>query len=336
MGEFKKDDFFKIDPEPHLMGNLDHYNHFPGVQMWWRAAPNVKRALLLGLKPETFKVLEPHELEKSTDPATLINAMDKYGVDIACLLPESMMDTTGYTNRWCSNGEMAEIVETNPDRFMYQPNISPIKHKGVNNTIWELEYWVKEKGAKIFKFYPPEDTYINDSDLWPFYRKAEELGIVLDIHTGFSWVPPGKSKYAVPLLLDDVARDFPELKIVAFHMGYPHCDDLNMVAMGHPNIYPSLSLLIPWAMTAPRKFAKIIGEALRFVGPDRIVWGTDYAGFSVQVYAAVNGFREFQIPEDMQESYGYPAITDEDRKKIFGENLGRLLGIDTTKRRINK
>ena len=70
MGEFKKDDFFKIDPEPHLMGNLDHYNHFPGVQMWWRAAPNVKRALLLGLKPETFQVLEPHEMEKSTDPAT--------------------------------------------------------------------------------------------------------------------------------------------------------------------------------------------------------------------------------------------------------------------------
>ena len=118
-------------------------------------------------------------------------------------------------------------------------------------------------------------------------------------------------------------------------MGYPHCDDLNMVAMGHPNIYPCLSLLIPWAMTAPRKFAKIIGEALRFVGPDRIIWGTDYAGFSVQVYAAVTGFRDFQIPEDMQEAYGYPAITDEDRKKIFGENLGRMLGIDTTKRRIS-
>ncbi len=336
MSNFDKDDYFKIDPEPHLMGNLDHLNHFPGVQMWWRAAPNVKRALLQGLKPETFKVLEPHELEKSTDPRTLIDAMDKYGVDIACLLPESMMDTTGYSSRWCSNGEMAEIVESNPDRFMYQPNISPIKYKGVPNTIWEMEYWVKEKGARIFKFYPPEDTYINDPDLWPFYRKAEELGIVLDIHTGFSWVPPGKSKYALPILLDDVARDFPALKIVAFHMGYPHCDDLNMVAMGHPNIYPCLSLLIPWAMTAPRKFARIIGEALRFVGPDRIIWGTDYAGFSVQVYTAVEGFRDFQIPEDMQEAYGYPAITDEDRKKIFGENLAKLLGIDTTKRRINQ
>ncbi|GLI33081.1 hypothetical protein DAMNIGENAA_05140 [Desulforhabdus amnigena] len=277
--------------------------------------------------------IEPWEMEKSADPAKLIEAMDKYGVDVACLLPESMMDTTGYTSRWCTNGEMAKIVETHPDRFMYQPNLSPIKHKGLKNTIWELEYWVKEKGARIFKYYPPEDTYINDEELWPFYAKAEELGIVLDIHTGFSWVPPGKSKYALPIYLDDVARDFPELKINAFHMGYPYCDDLNMVAMGHPNVHLCLSLLVPWALGAPRKFATIIGEALRWVGPDRIIWGTDYAGFGVQIRCAVMGLQTFQIPEDMQRDYGYPAITDEDRAKMFGSNLGRLLGIDTSRRR---
>jgi predicted TIM-barrel fold metal-dependent hydrolase len=260
--------------------------------------------------------------------------MDKYGVDVACLLPESMMDTTGYTTRWCTNGEMAKVVESNPDRFMYQPNLSPVKFKGVKNTIWELEYWVKEKGAKIFKFYPPEDTFINDEELWPFYAKAEELGIVLDIHTGFSWVPPGKSKYSLPIFLDDVARDFPELKLNAFHMGYPYCDDLNMVAMGHPNVYLCLSLLLPWALSTPRKFAKIIGEALRWVGPDKIIWGTDYAGIGAQIRCAVMGMRDFQIPEDMRKDYGYPAITDEDRAKIFGGNLGRLLGFDTSRRRV--
>ena len=227
---------------------------------------------------------------------------------------------------------MAAVVESHPDRFLYPPNISPIKHKGIQNTIWELEYWVKEKGAKIFKFYPPEDTYINDPDLWPFYKKAEELDIVLDIHTGFCWVPPGKSKYALPILLDDVARDFPGLKINAFHMGYPYCDDLNMIAMGHPNVYVCLSLLIPWAASAPRKFARIIGEALRWVGPDKIIWGTDYAGFAAQVRAAVVGLREFQIPEDMRTGYGYPEITDEDRRKIFGLNLARLLGIEPVRR----
>jgi predicted TIM-barrel fold metal-dependent hydrolase len=333
--EFELDDYFKIDPEPHLIGDMEPINHFPGVQMWWKAIDAIRRPLILGSPPDLFELLEPEELTKDEDPEALLGYMDKYGVDIACLLPESMMDTTGYTSRWMSNGDMAKVVESHPDRFMYQPNISPIKFKGVKNTIWELEYWVKERGAKIFKFYPPEDTYMNDTDLWPFYAKAEELDIVLDIHTGFSYVPPGKSKYALPIQLDDVARDFPELKINAFHMGYPYCDDLNMIAMGHPNVYVCLSLLVPWALSAPRKFAKIFGEAMRFVGPDKIIWGTDYAGFGAQIAGAVQGLRDFQFPEDMQRDYGYPAVTEEDRAKIFGENLGGLLGIDTSKRRVN-
>lgn len=334
MTGFTRDDYFKIDPECHMVGDMEPLNHFPGVDMWWKAIASIGRPLSLGVHPKYYEGVEQWEAVKQKDPEILLQAMDKYGVDIACLLPESMMDTTGYSSRWCSNGEMALAVEKHPDRFMYQPNLSPIKHRGVKNAIWEMDYWVKEKGTKIFKYYPPEDTYINDPELWPFYERAEELGIVLDIHTGFCWVPPGKSKYCQPIQLDDVARDFPDLKLVAFHMGYPYCDDLNMVAMGHPNVYLCLSLLVPWALSAPRRFASIIGEALRWVGPDRIIWGTDCAGFGLQIRSAVLGLREFQIPLDMQEGYGYPEITEEDRHKMFGGNLARLLGIDPTKRRV--
>jgi len=328
-------EYFKIDCEPHLIGDMEPINHFPGVKMWWKAIENISRPLMQNTPVPALVGLEPKEAAKSADPEDLLYYMDKYGVDIACLLPESMMDTTGYTSRWASNGEMAKAVEAHPDRFMYQPNVSPVKHKGVKNTIWELEYWVKEKGAKIFKFYPPEDTFMNDPDLWPFYEKAQELGIVLDFHTGFCWVPPGKSKYALPILLDDVARDFPNLKIVAFHMGYPYSDDLNMVAMGHPNVYLSLSLLVPWALNAPRKFGKILGEAMRFAGPDRIVWGSDYAGFGIQLRLAVKGLLDFQFPDDLKLQYGYLPITDEDKAKIFGLNLAKLLGIEP-KRRVRK
>lgn len=334
-GKFYDDGFFKIDPECHLIGDMEPVNHFPGVQMWWRAIDGIMRPMMQGAPEKYYKTLEPWEMQKSPDPENILRAMDKYGVDIACLLPESMMDTTGYSSRWCTNGDTWKAVRTHPDRFIIEPNLSPVKHRGVGNAIWEMEYWV-EQGAKIFKYYPPEDTSINDPELWPFYRRAEELGIVLDIHTGFSWVPPGKSKYCLPIQLDDVARDFPNLKLVAFHMGYPYTDDLNMVAMGHPNVYLCLSLLVPWAITAPYKFAKILGEAVRFVGPDRIVWGTDSAGYGAQIGAAVVGLRDFQIPEELQWQYGYLPLTDEDKRKIFGGNLAGLLGIDPTVRRIGK
>jgi len=330
-----KDDFFKIDVECHIIGDQEQINHYPGVQMWWKGVQGVTRALWkVGTPPEIDAVSEPREFTKQYGPEVLIEYMDKYGVDIACLLPEAMMETTGYSNRWSTNVDAQRWADAYPDRFLVQPNISPIKFRGIKNAIFDLEYWTKEKGAKVFKFYPPEDTYINDPDIWPVYAKAEELGIVLDIHTGFSYVPPGKSKYALPVQIDDVARDFPGLRINCFHMGYPYCDDLNMVAMAHPNVYVSLSLLVPWALNAPRKFAKMLGEALRFVGPDRITWGTDYVGIGIQYNYAVQGLRNFQFPEDMQKDYGYPALTDEIKAKIFGGNMAKLLGIDASKRRV--
>lgn len=229
-------------------------------------------------------------------------------------------------------GEAWKAVQTHPDRFIINPNLSPIKKRGVKNSIWEMEYWVS-MGAKIFKYYSPEDTNINDPELWPFYKRAEELGVVLCLHSGFCWIPPGKSSYCYPTQIDDVARSFPNLKIIAFHMGYPFTDAMNMVAMSHPNVYLCLSLPVPWAATAPYKFAHILGEAIRFVGPDRIIWGTDSAGYGAQIGAAALGLTDFQMPEELQSKYGYLPLSDEDKRKIFGGNLGKLLGIDTTKRR---
>ena len=152
----------------------------------------------------------PMRRKKNADPEALIAGSHGQVWRGYCLSSPGVDDGHhGLYSRWATNGEMARVVEAHPDRFVYQPNVSPIKHKGVKNTIWELEYWVKEKGAKIFKFYPPEDTYINDPEIWPFYKKAEELDIVLDIHTGFGWCAPGKEQRDCPCILDDVARDFP-------------------------------------------------------------------------------------------------------------------------------
>jgi len=46
-----------------------------------------------------------------------------------------MMDTTGYSSRWCTNGDAWKAVQTHPDRFIINPNISPIKKRGVQNAI---------------------------------------------------------------------------------------------------------------------------------------------------------------------------------------------------------
>jgi len=47
---FEKDDYFKIDPECHMVGNSEPWEYFPGVQMWWKSIDSVKRPLTLGIR----------------------------------------------------------------------------------------------------------------------------------------------------------------------------------------------------------------------------------------------------------------------------------------------
>jgi predicted TIM-barrel fold metal-dependent hydrolase len=327
---FEKDDFFKVDIEMHIVGDMTPIEYFPGVQAWWRGIAGVTRQFLLGLKPEDMPTAE--EITKRAEPEAVIEWMDMYGVDVACIIPESMMDTTGNAARWVTNGAAAAVCERWPDRLVLTPNVGPVRLRGMKNVLWELEYLVKERDARMVKVYPPEDLPLNDPEMYPLYEKAGELDIPVAVHLGWCWVPPGVSYNCLPVLLDQVASDFPEVNFVAFHAGYPYFLDLALSAAVHPNIYFGLNLLVTWAANAPRRFGEIIGEALRWVGSERIVWGTDCAGFGAQVRGAVQGLREFQIPEDMQEGYGYPAITEQDRANIFGLNMAKLLKIEPARK----
>jgi len=327
---FEKDDFFKVDIEMHIVGDMTPIEYFPGVQAWWRGIAGVTRQFLLGLKPEDMPTAE--EITKRAEPEAVIEWMDMYGVDVACIIPESMMDTTGNAARWVTNGAAAAVCERWPDRLVLTPNVGPVRLRGMKNVLWELEYLVKERDARMVKVYPPEDLPLNDPEMYPLYEKAGELDIPVAVHLGWCWVPPGVSYNCLPVLLDQVASDFPEVNFVAFHAGYPYFLDLALSAAVHPNIYFGLNLLVTWAANAPRRFGEIIGEALRWVGSERIVWGTDCAGFGAQVRGAVQGLREFQIPEDMQEGFGYPSITEQDRANIFGLNMAKLLKIEPARK----
>jgi len=70
-----------------------------------------------------------------------------------------------------------------------------------------------------------------------------------------------------------------------------------------------------------------LGKALMFVGPDRLLWGSE-SFLSASVQPWVDLFATIQIPEEYQDRCGYPAITEEGRRKMFGLNQARLLGID--------
>lgn len=72
-----------------------------------------------------------------------------------------------------------------------------------------------------------------------------------------------------------------------------------------------------------------IGKLLKYLGPDNIVWGTDCI-LSGSPQSQIEAFKAFQITEQYQEMFGYPALTDDMKRKIFGLNAAKIYHVDPT------
>lgn len=322
---------FIFDCESHVLPPADDIDYFPLYKTNQQGlGAGVRR--LTG--PSTFgikAVKSPEEVfedikklfENGHLAESLIRAMDATGVQMSCVLPESMLPMSWGARMASTNGFAAKEIAKYPDRLVGVCNVGPIVSRGVKKAVWELEYLIKEKNFKAVKFYPVDDTPINNRELWPYYEKIQDLGVPLFIHMGLSWCIPGRSEFCRPLLLEDICEDFPDLTILAYHMAYPFLDELNMCAMKFPNLYIGTSLLPEFGHGISRRSQKILGEAIIWAGIDKIVWGTDIGALKHEV-----GFlREFQISEEVQRDYGYKPISEEDRAKWAGLNLARILKI---------
>ncbi len=241
-----KNDHFVALSECHFMNpeSMEEMSYYPNFERWWRSVDGVMRAWADRALDGGGDMPEPRA-------SALIKYMDEAGVDVCFALRESMMDISGYTTCMSTNAFMLKEIEPYPERMYLEANVGPILRRGVEHAIWELEYLVKERNAKLCKVYAPEDGPLNDKRLWPFYEKACELDIALTVHTGMSYVVPQPSKYTLPSLLDDVCLDFPDLKIIAYHMGWPYSEELIGLAGKHTNLYLSLSGIIGWLARSP-------------------------------------------------------------------------------------
>jgi len=259
-----------------------------------------------------------------------IAEMDASGTDIAFVVPERFMFASDGAFPLQSNSFVIEACARYPDRLSPAPNFHPSR-RGVKAAIWEMEYFAKEQGCKFFKFYPPDEVWpMNDERLWPFYAKAQELGLVVGAHTGGGGVYGTSSMNGHPIQFDDICKEFYDLKILAFHLGYPWVNEMCLMAGVYPNLYIGMSWLNRTITSRPRFFAELLGEALLYAGPDRVIWSQD--GMYPGMKGPNDAFRAFQMPKDLQEGYGYRALTQEDKAKIFGLNFAKLIGIEPRKR----
>ncbi len=165
------------------------------------------------------------------------------------------------------------------------------------------------QGFRGIKLYPTYQAfYPNDEKLYPMYEACVEHRWPVMVHTGSSIFPGSKMKYGEPMLLDDVAVDFPGLNILIVHGGRgPWYGQAEFLAGFHPNVYLEVSGLPPQKLLTYFPNMDKIGN--------KVVFGSDWPG-NPGIRANMEAVAKLPLDEK--------TIGD-----ILGNTAARLLGLDS-------
>jgi len=195
--------------------------------------------------------------------------------------------------------------------------------------------------------------------MYPFYEKAAKSGIRnICVHKGL-FAPgveqrfPKLRPYADAGDVGKAAKDWPQLNFLIYHSAYrwvggspsdgmaefdqtgrsSWTSDLAEIPekYGVTNVYGDLGQLFAWtAVAEPRLAAALMGILVKGLGPERILWGTDAVWTGAPQWQ-IEGLRRLEIPEDMQQKYGFKPLGPVDgpvKTAIFSGNSARLYGLE--------
>ncbi len=211
------------------------------------------------------------------------------------------------------NDTLAAAVRRHSDIFIGFGGVDPWKGKAA---VREIERCATELGLRGLKFNPGRQAFFaNDPRFYPLWETAARHHLVVLFHTGMMGAGAGtpggmgfKLKYTRPIpYLDDVAADFPELKIIGAHPSWPWQEESLAIARHKSNFYIDLS---GWA---PKYFPSSLVQQANTIIQDKVLFGSDWPAIKVERW-----LEEFeQLP-----------IKAEARQKIMLDNAKRLLGLD--------
>ena len=195
-------------------------------------------------------------------------------------------------------------------------SVDPTQHGAVA----EIERCHADLGLRGIKLGP---VYQGTSPLHPqtlrVFKTAERLGLPVMIHQGAIFANAGRLADSVPLLLDDVAIAFPNLRIVVAHMGHPWVYETAVVMRRHANVYADTSA-IP---SRPTVLATALAAAKEYGVLPKVLFGSDSPMVTTQ--GAIDGLRA--VVARMQ-LVAYTPLTDEELNDLLHRPSFELLGID--------
>jgi len=203
-----------------------------------------------------------NEVKKMLSAENFLQQMDEAGIEKSVLFAvDGPILTAG-------NSFVASLCAQYPQRFIGFASVNPTHA----NAVEKLKEAIEVYGLKGLKLHPPlQNFYPNDEAAWPVYKYAADRGIPVVFHVGST--PFGnlvKLKQADPILLDDVANAFPQLKIILTHLGTLWHNESFMIVEKHPNIYIDTAAY-------PYEIKELLTEKLIMrVGEEKFIFGTDF------------------------------------------------------------
>lgn len=201
----------------------------------------------------------------------LIAQMDANGVVHAVMHAENEVGDVGDA----LNRIVADIVEQYPDRFT---GIGTVSLDGftIKKALRQIDECV-ELGLIGLSLEPAFfGLHLNEKQLYPVYAKAMEKNLLVALHTGINYTTHRAMGGENPMLLDEIACDFPDLTIVASHGGWPWITEMVAVARKHPQIYIEFGGLSPKYIGALGSGWEVMYRFMNSVLKDQILYGTDY------------------------------------------------------------
>lgn len=218
-----------------------------------------------------------------------------------------------FTGINCDQHLIANFVSQHPEKFIGWCSVDPNDADCVD----QLEYYVNDLGLRGLKCSPIYQNWNpQDPKHLPLFRRAESLGIPVNIHQGTSFVRTGPLKYANPIQLEDIAVACPDLRIVISHMGHPWEDECVVLIRKHPNLYTNVSAL----HYRPLRHYQAYMTAIEYGVEHKLIFGSDFpSATAAQVIAGQNKINNV-VAGTM-----FPTISEEVLHNIIYENWKSFL-----------
>jgi uncharacterized protein len=233
-----------------------------------------------------------------------------------------------YKNGFNTHLQNNVIKAKHPDRFLLCGSFDPRDEEAGFDAFHKMMAEYPISGLKLYTAEWRDDSRgwrLNDPWAYKYLALAQESGIKnIHVHKGPTVYPLSADAFDVRDV-DYAATDFPDLNFIVKHVGLPRLDDFCWIATQEANVYAGLSVAMAFVHLRPKYFAEIIANLLFWLGPDKLLFGRDYAIWSPKWL--IDKFMAFELPDDIKQEY-HVDLTLETKRKILGENAARLYGID--------